>query len=91
VNSAKIHDQASFRMGSSIWNLTIFPLTDSFKEDQLYAVVCLAHGGSDLETVRLKTWSEAASILWQVAESLSRAEREMQFEVCAERPCQSSR
>ena len=54
---------------------------DTFPDNQLYALVCLSHGGQDLETVKLKSWSEAASVLWQVALSLSQAEEKLQFEV----------
>lgn len=54
---------------------------DVFPEEQHYAIICLAHGGSDLETVKLNSWTEAATVLWQVAHNLSRAERELQFEV----------
>jgi hypothetical protein len=56
-------------------------LPDAFPETQLYALVCLSHGGSDLETVKLKSWSEAASILWQVAQALAEAEKKLKFEV----------
>ena len=38
------------------------------------------HAGIDLESVKLTSWSEAATILWQVSSSLSQAERSLQFE-----------
>lgn len=39
------------------------------------------HAGVDLESVKLKTWTEAATILWQVTSALSEAESTLQFEV----------
>lgn len=47
---------------------------------QLYVVLVLAHGGTDVEGVKLSTWTQAASVFWQVADSLARAELACQFE-----------
>lgn len=41
----------------------------------------MEHAGTDLETVKIKRWSEAAAILWQVGLALSAAEESLQFEV----------
>lgn len=46
----------------------------------MFAIICLTHGGLDLENVKLKTWQEAVHVLWQVADSLGRAEQALQFE-----------
>ena len=54
---------------------------DAFPSDQLYLLLCLPYCGADLEAFKLSTWSEAAAILWQVACSLSFAERACDFEV----------
>lgn len=40
----------------------------------------MEHAGVDLESVKLKTWAEAATVLWQVSSALSQAERNLQFE-----------
>ena len=56
-------------------------LADSFGPEQLYALICLSHGGTDLETAKLRNWQEATSVLWQVAQALSTAEQQLQFEV----------
>jgi hypothetical protein len=39
------------------------------------------HAGSDLESVKLRSWIDAATVLWQVALALSEAEDSIQFEV----------
>ena len=41
----------------------------------------MEHAGTDLESIKLKTWSEAATILWQVSLALSEAEATLDFEV----------
>lgn len=40
----------------------------------------MEHAGVDLESVKLKTWSEASTILWQVSSALSQVERNLRFE-----------
>lgn len=54
---------------------------DFYEEDQLFAVILLENGGSDLEHTELRGWEEAADVFWQVALALARGERECQFEV----------
>ncbi|GAA5985938.1 hypothetical protein JCM11641_004835 [Rhodosporidiobolus odoratus] len=53
---------------------------DVLPDSQLYALILLSNAGEDLETYKLRTWREAASVLSQVTETLSRAEREVGFE-----------
>ncbi|KAM0756244.1 hypothetical protein T439DRAFT_320942 [Meredithblackwellia eburnea MCA 4105] len=48
--------------------------------NQIYALICLRHGGSDLENFRLRSWVDAASVLWQVARTCATAEEGCQFE-----------
>jgi len=43
-------------------------------------MIVLSHGGRDLESYKLKSWVEAASVLWQVAGVCARAEEAHQFE-----------
>ncbi|BGP04973.1 hypothetical protein JCM10049v2_000775 [Rhodotorula toruloides] len=47
---------------------------------QLYALILLSHAGSDLETYKLKTWRDAASVLVQVTQTLAVAEEKKGFE-----------
>ncbi|KAI5476367.1 serine/threonine protein kinase Haspin [Pseudohyphozyma bogoriensis] len=47
---------------------------------QVYAVICLSHGGSDLEHYKLANWTQAASVLWQVAEACKKGEESVEFE-----------
>ncbi|BGP21844.1 other/Haspin protein kinase [Rhodotorula toruloides] len=47
---------------------------------QLYALILLSHAGSDLETYKLKSWRDAASVLVQVTQTLSVAEDLKGFE-----------
>lgn len=54
---------------------------DVLPANQVYIVILLAHGGVDLESFKLKSWVEAASVLWQVAAVCARAEAAVQFEV----------
>lgn len=44
-------------------------------------MIILAHGGRDLESCKLKSWVEAASVLWQVTAACARAEEVVEFEV----------
>ncbi|ORY72718.1 hypothetical protein BCR35DRAFT_160117 [Leucosporidium creatinivorum] len=53
---------------------------DVLPADQVYAVVCLSHAGSDLEGYKLRSWTEAASVLWQVATICAEAEERLEFE-----------
>jgi len=55
---------------------------DVLPSDQVYAIVCLSHAGSDLEGYKLKSWTEAMSVLWQVATICAEAEERLEFEVC---------
>lgn len=75
-------DQVSFS-GSEFCErrLTSDLLADVLPADQVYAVICLSHGGSHLEGFKLKTWREAASILWQVTKFCANAEEAIEFEV----------
>lgn len=45
------------------------------------------HAGADLESVKIKSWADAAALLWQVAVALNSAERNLQFEVSHHRSC----
>ncbi|KAJ3326502.1 Serine/threonine-protein kinase haspin [Blyttiomyces sp. JEL0837] len=53
---------------------------DYFPATQLYAVLVLVNGGTDLEHTKLRTWPIARSALLQVVLSLSWAESELSFE-----------
>ncbi|KAK4054788.1 hypothetical protein OIV83_000712 [Microbotryomycetes sp. JL201] len=53
---------------------------DVLPADQVFAVICLENAGVSLEDFRVKTWQQAASILWQVARICADAEREYEFE-----------
>jgi hypothetical protein len=53
----------------------------TFAATQTYLLLCLPYGGVDLESFKLRSWTQAASILWQVATSLERAELSWNFEV----------
>jgi hypothetical protein len=54
---------------------------DFYEEDQLFAIIMLENGGSDLEHTELNGWKEAADVFWQVAFALARGEKEREFEV----------
>ncbi|KAL8283760.1 hypothetical protein RQP46_005555 [Phenoliferia psychrophenolica] len=61
------------------------PCDDQIRPDvlpasQTYVVITLAHGGSDLESFKLKSWTDAASILIQVAKTCAKAEEAIGFE-----------
>lgn len=56
---------------------------DVLPHDQVYALICLADAGSDLESFRLRDWREAASVLRQVVRTCAEAETAIQFEVSA--------
>ncbi|GJN91813.1 hypothetical protein Rhopal_004836-T1 [Rhodotorula paludigena] len=47
---------------------------------QLYALLLLENAGSELETYKLRTWVEAASVLAQAVDALARAEEHCGFE-----------
>ncbi|KAJ3188992.1 Serine/threonine-protein kinase haspin [Irineochytrium annulatum] len=53
---------------------------DFHDEGQLFLVLSLSHGGTDLEHFRIKTWNGVRSILLQLCLSLSAAEFEVGFE-----------
>ncbi|RUS13740.1 hypothetical protein BC937DRAFT_94844 [Endogone sp. FLAS-F59071] len=44
---------------------------DYFPSTQLYCVLVLEHGGSDLEHVKLRNWRQAAAVFWQVATAIA--------------------
>ncbi|SCZ91050.1 BZ3500_MvSof-1268-A1-R1_Chr1-3g02513 [Microbotryum saponariae] len=54
-------------------------------DNQVYAIICLAHAGTDLESFKLKSWKDAASVLWQAAQACARGEEKVEFEVGAVR------
>ncbi|KAK9899310.1 hypothetical protein P389DRAFT_209283 [Cystobasidium minutum MCA 4210] len=56
------------------------PRPDAFASNQIFALICMEHAGVDLESVKLASWSEAATVLWQVSSSLSQAEQNLRFE-----------
>ncbi|GAA6035343.1 hypothetical protein JCM8097_008823 [Rhodosporidiobolus ruineniae] len=61
------------------------PCDDQIRPDvlpptQLYALLLLDNAGRDLESYRLRSWTEAASVLGQVVETVGRAEGEREFE-----------
>lgn len=56
---------------------------DVFSSTQVYAVLCLAHAGTDLESFKVRSWKEAASILRQVIKICALAEVAIEFEVSA--------
>ncbi|SCV68901.1 BQ2448_1022 [Microbotryum intermedium] len=47
---------------------------------QVYAIICLVHAGTDLESFKLKSWKDAASVLWQAAQACARGEEKVEFE-----------
>ncbi|GAA5831740.1 hypothetical protein JCM11251_003863 [Rhodosporidiobolus azoricus] len=53
---------------------------DILPSTQLYALILLENAGSDLETYKLCTWREAASVWGQVVETIGKAEEEIGFE-----------
>ncbi|TXT15882.1 hypothetical protein VHUM_00385 [Vanrija humicola] len=56
---------------------------DVFGESQQYALVALSNGGEDLEGYKFEAsrgWVQAASVFWQVADALGRAEKWTDFE-----------
>lgn len=53
---------------------------DQYDEDQLFAIILLENGGSDLEHTELNGWEEACDIFWQVSLALARGEKERKFE-----------
>jgi hypothetical protein len=54
---------------------------DFYDENQLFAIIMLENGGTDLEHTELKNWEEACDVFWQVALALAKGEREREFEV----------
>ncbi|GAA6022924.1 hypothetical protein JCM10207_006866 [Rhodosporidiobolus poonsookiae] len=53
---------------------------DAFPSTQLYALILLENAGADLETSKLRSWKEAASVIGQVAQTVARAEERCGFE-----------
>lgn len=47
---------------------------------QVYAVLVMTDGGTDLESLRIKSWLQAASIFWQVVGGLGTMEAKYEFE-----------
>lgn len=68
-------------MRQGVWKaLTV----DVFASSQHYALIVLENGGMDLESFQFelsKGWVQAASVFWQVADALARAEEWTKFEV----------
>lgn len=56
---------------------------DFYEDDQLFAIIMLENGGTDLEHSALACWQEAADVFWQVAFALARGEKAREFEVVA--------
>lgn len=54
---------------------------DFYDEDQLFAIIMLEMGGSDLEHTDLYAWEDAFDIFYQVTVALARGEKHRQFEV----------
>jgi len=54
---------------------------DFYDDSQLFAVILLENGGSDLEHTELNGWEEALDVFWQAANALARGEEKHQFEV----------
>ncbi|PWY97423.1 hypothetical protein BCV70DRAFT_202857 [Testicularia cyperi] len=52
----------------------------SFPASQLYAVLVMSDGGPDLETFKVRSWTQAAAVFWQVAAALGQAEQRHEFE-----------
>ena len=50
-------------------------------DEQLYVCICLPYCGPDLEAVKLSSWTEAASVFYQVVRSIAAAEHLHRFEV----------
>ncbi|SPO21432.1 related to ALK1 - protein kinase [Ustilago trichophora] len=47
---------------------------------QVYALIVMSDGGTDLESLKVKSWLQAASIFWQVVAGLSEMESRYEFE-----------
>ncbi len=57
---------------------------DGFNDEQHYVLIVLSHGGPDLENFKFDSsigCLQAASVFWQVADGLARAEDWASFEV----------
>lgn len=52
-----------------------------YDETQLYCIIGLEHGGVTLENIVLGSWSQAAEIFQQVADTLAKGEAKFEFEV----------
>ncbi len=66
-------------------------LSDKLPSDQMYAIILLANGGTDLESFRFSStvgWNQALSIIVQLAETLNVAEASGRFEVSYHAPIQ---
>ncbi|KAJ1602267.1 hypothetical protein NDA14_003614 [Ustilago hordei] len=53
---------------------------DVFGSQQVYALLVMTDGGMDLESLKVKSWLQAASIFWQVVTGLSEMESRIEFE-----------
>ena len=64
--------------------LSLLILLDVLPAGQVYAVLVLPNGGTDLETHVFKpssSWTQACSVFWQIADALHAAEDLVDFEV----------
>ncbi len=53
---------------------------DALGGSHAYAVLVMTDGGVDLESLRVKSWLQAASIFWQVSAGLAEMEARYEFE-----------
>ncbi|EPY50786.1 haspin protein kinase [Schizosaccharomyces cryophilus OY26] len=53
---------------------------DFFHSSQLFCILCLSHGGTDLEHLELSDWFETWNIFLKAAKALATGERKFEFE-----------
>ncbi|KAJ1029919.1 hypothetical protein NDA16_000835 [Ustilago loliicola] len=53
---------------------------DVLGSQQVYALLVMTDGGMDLESLKVKSWLQAASIFWQVVAGISEMESRIEFE-----------
>ncbi|RPA80825.1 hypothetical protein BJ508DRAFT_415092 [Ascobolus immersus RN42] len=53
---------------------------DTYGDEQLFIIILLENGGTDLEHFEIKSWSEAKEIFKQTAQALAVGESEVEFE-----------
>lgn len=87
--AAIIHVQVSFLQDEDTFNtarLTFsYRCLDFLPQDQYFAILFLDNAGTDLESYRFDKacgWRQAVDVLWQIADALSAAEEQAEFEVC---------